>query len=441
MTLPAPPPIAPMRRRHQRTALGVLLALTFVVVAWMAAPLLVGLALGTVMGFTAEPLQRRLNQRFHGRHALASAATTLFGGLLIIGGGIGLGWIVVSEIATAVPEIQHRMAAGDGAVFGPWGARVLAAFNLSPEMVVARLREELGRVANVAAAAAGMLVQASAGAVLTLVVSLWTMYYVLEDWPRIEGHLERLLPLDPRHTRALVDEFRDVGRRAFVGSVAGALVQGVLAGLGFAMCGVPQPIVWGAVLAVVSFIPVVGTMLVWIPADIGLLTSGHLLRALALLAWCLIFVMALNDYYVKPRLVGRGGASHPLLMLVALVGGITVFGLAGLIVGPVTMSLFLATAKIFERERDGEDSPPPGEEGAEPGHHDDPHGGDESSAVEDREKVVPVGPLGPFHGVPRRCSPRAIGQHTRYKIVRHARCRYTRSRRTPWERVRPPRTP
>ncbi|MGH7270319.1 MAG: AI-2E family transporter, partial [Polyangiaceae bacterium] len=228
------------------------------------------------------------------------------------------------------------------------------------DVVAARLREEVGRAANLAAQAAGVVLQASAGVLLTVVVAMWTMFYVLRDWPRIARHLERLLPLDPVHTRALVDEFRHVGRRAFVGSVAGAIVQGAIASIGFVMFGVPQPITWGAILAILAFIPVIGTLLVWVPAAVWLLTSGHLIRALLLTAYSLLFVMALNDYVIRPRLVGRADASdggqdaHPLLTLVSLIGGISLFGIAGVIVGPIIMSLFVASARIYERERAAE---------------------------------------------------------------------------------------
>ena len=211
-------------RRAQRVALGVLMGLTFLVVAWMAAPLLVGLALGTVMGFTAQPLYAGLSKRLGKRRKLASAVTTLLGGLMVVGGGAAAGWVVVRELVAAVAIAQQRLAARP--LDGPRATRVLTALGLDREVVFAKLRDEIGRAANLAATAAGVVVQASAGALLTVVIAMWTMYYVLLDWPRIGRHLERLLPLDPRHTRALVDEFRDVGRRAFVGTVASAIIQG-----------------------------------------------------------------------------------------------------------------------------------------------------------------------------------------------------------------------
>jgi predicted PurR-regulated permease PerM len=347
-------------RPSQRIALGVLMGLAFLVVAWMASPLLVGLALGTVMGFTAQPLDGRLMRRFGDRPRLASAVTTLLGGLVMAGGGVLVVWIVASEVAAAVRLIQHLLGPEGPTILGPRATHLLAMFGVSPAALEARLQGQLGRVANLAAEAAGFLVQASAGLVLTLVVALWTMNAVLRDWPRIARHLEHLLPLNPRHTRALVAEFRDVGRRAFVGSVTTAVVQGVLAGVGFAFFGVPQAVTWGALLALLSFVPVIGVPLVWVPAAVWLLTTGHVARAILLTVWCLVLVMAMNDYVIRPRVVGRrgDGGAHPLLMLVGLLGGISVFGIAGVIVGPVIVSLFVATARIYERERESEDEVP-----------------------------------------------------------------------------------
>ena len=107
-----------MARRRQRVALGVLMGLTFLVVAWMAAPLLVGLALGTVMGFTAQPFYFGLSQRLGKRRKLASAVTTLLGGLLVVGGGTAAAWVVARELVAAVAIAQQRIAAGP--LNGPW---------------------------------------------------------------------------------------------------------------------------------------------------------------------------------------------------------------------------------------------------------------------------------------------------------------------------------
>jgi predicted PurR-regulated permease PerM len=354
------------RRGTRRIALGALLGVTFLLVAWMAAPLLVGLALGTVIGFTAQPAHARLAARLGQRRALAAALMTLFSAVVLLASITAVGWALARELIASAPAMERGLAAGPDALLGPGITRFLETVHVSRDVIVERLQAELGRLSDILGHAAGAVMQASAGVLLTFVIGLWTTYYVLIDWPHIAQHLESLLPLDPKHTRALVAEFRDVGRRAFVGSVVTACIQGTLAGIGFAVMGVPRAALWGAALAVTSFIPVIGTLLVWVPAAVWLLSTGDLVRALLLTAWCLVFVMAANDYVIKPRLVGGRSDAHPLLMLVAIIGGITVFGVAGVIVGPVVMSLFVATARIYERERHDEAtvvgrSEPPGE--------------------------------------------------------------------------------
>jgi predicted PurR-regulated permease PerM len=345
--------IVPGNHRTQRIALGVLTTLTFLVVAWMAAPMLVGLVLGTVLGFTAQPMYTRLTARMRQRRTLAAALTTFLGGLVMVGGGVGIVWIAVREVIAAVGLLQHELAAGG---LGPLGARIAslaAKAGVPQDLVASRLRDGLGRLGNLLAQGAGFVLEASASAVLTIIIALWTMFYIVRDWPNMARHLERLLPLDPRHTRALVAEFRRVGRQSFIGNIGTAIVQGGLAGVGFFIFGVPQAVTWAVLLAVMSFIPVVGTLIVWIPATGWLLTQGQPARAVLLAAWCILFVLATSDYVVRPRLVGREGA-HPLLTLIALIGGIAVFGVAGIFLGPVMVSLFLASAHIYELEREAD---------------------------------------------------------------------------------------
>jgi predicted PurR-regulated permease PerM len=343
----------PARFDGERVALAVLTAVAFAVVAWMASPLLVGLALGAVMGFTVQPIHERLAARMRQRRRLASAATALLAGIVLTAGGILAVWVIAREMVAAVAFVQRVLRPDGIEVLGPRATRWLTAVGVEPAAALARVREELGHLANLAAGAAGVLVQASVGAIVTLVVAVWTMYYVVLDWGRIAYHLERLLPLQPEHTRALVDEFRHVGRTAFVGTVASAIVQGLLAGAGFALCGVEQPITWAAVLALTSFVPVVGVPLVWVPLATSLLVEGHVARAVLLTVWCLVVVGMLTDYVIRPRLVGGPRSTvHPLLMLVAILGGMSAFGIAGIVVGPVIMSLFVASARIYERERE-----------------------------------------------------------------------------------------
>jgi predicted PurR-regulated permease PerM len=344
-------PVAPGTKRGRRIALAVLMLLAFLMVAYIAAPLWVGLVLGTVMAFTAQPLYRRLTAALGERRSLAAAFTTIIGGIVTAAGATAAGWILTREAINIVGLVQKRVASGSFSdALGEKGNRVLQSLGIDRNAFATKLESEVSKLAGHAAEAAGVIVQATTSALLTLIIALWTMYYVLLEWPKIALRLERLLPLDPRHTRALVLEFRDVGRSAFIGTIATAIVQGIFAGVGFAVAGIPHPVTWGIVTAIASFLPVIGTGLVWVPMGIYCIMNGRLWWGVFVFAWGALVVMAVSDYVVRPRLVGSKGQGHPLLMLIALLGGIEVFGLAGLIVGPVLMSLFLAIVRIYERE-------------------------------------------------------------------------------------------
>jgi predicted PurR-regulated permease PerM len=353
------PPVAPATLRGRRIALAIVTLASFLAVAYMAAPLWVGLVIGTVMAFTGQPLYRRLAARMHNRRALAALFTTLIGGIgALAGGGLTL-YILWRELFAAGTLLKDKVESGAFNDLIPEHNATLESMGLDRASIVAKIGSAIGDLSSHAAQAATVILSTTAGALLSLVIALFTMYYVLLEWSHIAVRLEKLLPLDPRHTRALMLEFRDVARSAFVGTLATAAVQGLFGGIGYAVAGVPQPITWGVLTALGSFIPMVGTAIIYVPIGIYLIVTGHVVWGIFVLAWGALVVMAVSDYVVRPRLVGSHGEGHPLLMLIALLGGIEVFGLAGLIVGPVVMSLFLAVTRIYEREVGADDPPRP----------------------------------------------------------------------------------
>ncbi len=334
-----------------RVPLAVATLLLLVAAAWVAAPLWVGLMLGTVMAFTAQPLQERLTARFGKRSGAAAVVTTLLGGLAMACGGTAAVFVVARELVKVVSVFQRRLASGSPfELLGARATQALSNLGVEPSSITMGLRSELGKLSSEAAVTAGLILQTTAGALLTLIVALWTMYYALLGWPGLARRLELLLPLDASDVRALTREFRDVGRSAFVATLGCAVVQGVFAMIGFALAGVPEPATWSVLLAITSFIPVVGTALVWAPAGAYLVATGHPARGIFEWIWGALVVMAVTDYVVRPRLVGKRGHTHPLLTLISLIGGVLAFGLPGLVAGPLIVSLFAATLRIYERD-------------------------------------------------------------------------------------------
>jgi predicted PurR-regulated permease PerM len=349
---PTLPNAAPYVAKTKRWALVAVVAISFVLAAWVAAPLWVAVLLGVVMATSMRRpflhLVRVLGDR---RAPIAAGVVTLGSGLVVAVVGALVLFTLTNELMKLVTHLdQHGSSGSLAGLVGQRGERALSELGVDTARVYAWLRRELEAAASYAATLAALVVRTTSSGVLGLVVALMTMYYALLEGPRVARRIERIAPLEPRHTRALIIEAREVGRTAFIGTIATAIVQGMLAGIGYAVLGVPQPVTWAVVTALASFLPVIGTAIVWVPVSAYLVMDGHPVRAVLMAIYGVVIVTSLADYVIRPRIVGSRGHGHPLLTLIALLGGIEVFGLAGLIVAPIVMSVFVAAFRLYERE-------------------------------------------------------------------------------------------
>ncbi|HEY8087954.1 MAG TPA: AI-2E family transporter [Polyangiaceae bacterium] len=348
MTAPSTPSTSP---RAQRLALAFVLVGAFLAAGYVASSLYAGILFGVVMAFSVQPLFGWLTRHLRNRRTLSAVITTVLGGTLMLLGTLVVVVVIVRETTTLARIVQDKVTGGSlDTLVGPRVHAALDFLHVDTSKLLSQLQEQLGNLSGQAARAAGMLVSATTSAILTMLIALFTMYYTVLEWPHLSTRLERVLPLDPGHTRSLIREFRDVARTAFVGTIATGVVQGTIAGIGFAIVGVPQAFTWGVLTIVASFVPVFGTAMIWAPVAIYLLVTGRPLASVFVVVWGLAVVMAVSDYVIRPRLVGGRRQDHPLLTLLGLLGGIEVFGLPGLIIGPVIMSLFVAVLRIYERD-------------------------------------------------------------------------------------------
>ena len=222
-------------------------------------------------------------------------------------------------------------------------------YGLSTANMTSRLEAGAGEVASRSAMLAGLVASGTFSAILGLLFALLTMYAVLRHWPRIVSAVVIVSPLNGQHTRAVLHEFQRAGRATLAGTVVTGLAQGILAGVGFWIFGVPQPAFFGAATAVASLMPGIGTLLIWVPAGVYLFVTGHAPKAILELVWCALLVVGLSDYVIRPRLVGDS-STPAILVFIALFGGLEMLGLQGLIMGPILMALAVATPRLYTRE-------------------------------------------------------------------------------------------
>jgi predicted PurR-regulated permease PerM len=176
--------------------------------------------------------------------------------------------------------------------------------------------------------------------------TLLALYYFFKDGSRLFARLKEIVPLPSKQRDLLIQRFKDMIYATIYGGLLIAMIQGLLGGLSFWVLGLPWPIFWGTAMALLSFIPIGGTALIWVPAAIILLIEGAVLKGLLLLGLG-VFVISMVDNLLRPFFISTRTNIHPLLLFFAVLGGVQAFRLIGFVAGPLVATLFLTLIEIY----------------------------------------------------------------------------------------------
>jgi predicted PurR-regulated permease PerM len=190
--------------------------------------------------------------------------------------------------------------------------------------------------------------------ILSLGLMLYMTFFLLRDGARLVDLIARALPLGDERERLLFAKFAEVTRATVKGNLVVAVVQGALGGVIFWILDVPGPILWAVAMAIVSLIPAVGAGLIWLPFSIYLFITGEVGSGLTLIIYGLV-VIGLADNILRPLLVGRDTKLPDWLVLLSTLGGISMFGINGFVIGPLVAALFIVFWQIFSRDYNDEE--------------------------------------------------------------------------------------
>jgi len=182
--------------------------------------------------------------------------------------------------------------------------------------------------------------------VVSLALSILALFYLFKDGNNAITYIKRVSPLPPEHDEKLMNKIKAAVDSVIGGRLLTSLIQGVLAGVAFAVVGVQAPVLWGAVAGVISVVPMLGPGLVVTPAIIYLVLVGNIWGAVVLLIWAFIAIYFIDDI-LQPIFIHQGMQIHPLLILFAILGGLSVAGPVGFVAGPVVISLFFALLDLY----------------------------------------------------------------------------------------------
>lgn len=199
---------------------------------------------------------------------------------------------------------------------------------------------------------AAEILRDSAWIIANVLVTIFSLFFLLRDWRAITQEVRSLLPLSSSETDEFFGRIADTIRGTIKGSLVISIMQGLLGTLVFWWLDLPAPMLWGLVLAVLATIPCVGTVIVWGPTAVGLMLQDRWGSALILIAWELIAV-GLVDNLLYPIVVGSHLRMHTLAIFFAILGGLIAFGPAGIILGPLVFALTDALITIWRRRTAG----------------------------------------------------------------------------------------
>lgn len=319
----------------------------------MVLPFLKAIFLAALFAALFTPLYRRILAWVGDREPLAAGLTLL---LVMLFLGIPLTLLFATAFAQALdvteaarPWVEQQMAT-PGAL-----TRLLESLPFYERIEPYRelTLEKLGELAGMAS---GVLVDflqtatiSTVNALLMLLIVLYTMFFFLMDGDRLLYYVLYYLPLHDEEETKLLNRFLSVTRATLRGTAVIGILQGGLAGFALFLADVPSALFWAIAMMFLSVVPGIGTALVWIPAVVWLVISGHAITALAVAAFCGIVVGAL-DNVLRPHLVGNDAQLHDLMIFFSTLGGLLLFGFTGFIIGPIIAALFVTVWELYGEE-------------------------------------------------------------------------------------------
>lgn len=332
----------------------VLIILTTVAFLWLIQDFAQPIFWAAVLAIIFYPVQTRWERAVRDRRSLASVLTLLtilFAVILpltLIGAAVTQEAVQLYErIASGEIDLQERVQQVENLV--PVVTDLLNQFGVDFEKLREGLSNAAVTVSQFLASQALAIGQNTLRIGALFFVMLYILFFFLRDGHRFLDLIIRALPLGDDRERRLLDKFAEVSRATIKGTIVVGVVQGTLGGLLFWILGIASPVFWGVIMTVLSLLPAIGSALVWGPAAIILIATGSIVKGIILIAAGTL-IIGLVDNILRPILVGRDTKMPDFLILIATLGGLTLFGISGFVIGPIIAALFLAVWEMFIEE-------------------------------------------------------------------------------------------
>ena len=342
----------------QRTSFYVMLAVVTIAFIWLLIPYYAAVFWAVILATIFFPVHMRLAQLLGGRRSIAALLTVLLCICLVIVPAL----IIFVSLIQEGTSLYQRISSNE-IDLNDYLVRIQ---NALPGFVDNWLNSlKLGGFAELRANISSGAVQASrsvAGSLLSFGqntlhffisfgIMLYLLFFLFRDGADLGRSIRHAIPLNDDYTRQFRDKFSAVVRATVKGNIIIAVIQGTIGGVAFWALGVEAALLWGVTMTFMSMLPAIGAALVWVPAAIWLALTGAWLKA-SILVLVGVFVIGLIDNLLRPPLVGQGTRLPDYVVLISTVGGISLFGINGFVIGPLIAALFIASWSIFADQQD-----------------------------------------------------------------------------------------
>ncbi len=337
---------------EQKVFLALLLVVS-VAFGWILLPFYGAVFWAVILAIIFAPVQRRLLARLNARRNLAALATLFICLLVAVLPVILIAGVLVQEGTTLYKQIESGEIDIDSFVShakellpATWQAQ-MQRFGLGDmDQIRERLASSALQGSQFLATKAFSFGQGTFQFMLSFFLMLYLLFFLLRDGRELVARIRKAVPLSDNQKRRLFSKFTRVVRATVKGNIVVAATQGALGGIIFAILGIPSAVLCGVLMAFLSLLPAVGAGVIWTPVAIYFLMKGLIVQGVILILYG-VLVIGLVDNILRPILVGKDTKMPDYVVLISTLGGLSLFGLNGFVIGPLIAALFISAWGLF----------------------------------------------------------------------------------------------
>lgn len=327
---------------------------SIVLLGWLLWPFMSVLILGAVVTGIFRPVYRYCGTRMQMRPAMASLSTCLLV-FLVLFVPIVLFVGILTQEAYGLYQFGRSAVLSDQIRTLFESSTVLEKINrLTTHVNIELTGDQLHGAVSEAGKVVGLFLYEQARSIASNTLNffvyfffmLLVIYYLFIDGDRLISFIIDLSPLPKEQEEKLIGKFRDMAGAILVGNGLGGLIQGTLGGIVFYLFGINSAFLWGVIMGLLAFLPIIGIGVIFVPASAYLLLSGRIGAGIFFIVFYLVLSGG-TEYLFKPKLVGKRVQMHTLLVFLAIIGGLQLFGILGIIYGPLIVTAFLTLSDIY----------------------------------------------------------------------------------------------